>query len=164
MKTSKTIRQQIETFDKNLEDFIRCIKSLSKNQFIKKINGWSSRDILAHLIGWNYYTISGAENIRRRTSPDYLSNPGENFSKVNAELVRKYASPVRRKLLAELKTSSQELKRYMSRLDPSEWNRDFGVKWEGSSITIRNTIDALINDYVRHRKQIEEYRNRQARQ
>jgi hypothetical protein len=47
------IEDQIASFEKEVAAFEECIRSLQEDQFLRKLNHWSPRDIVAHLIGWN---------------------------------------------------------------------------------------------------------------
>jgi hypothetical protein len=152
-----TIETQISQLGASVEDFARCVASLNEELFLKNINRWSPRDIVAHLIGWNRYVIEGSKQIKRRELPVYDVDPGENYSKVNAVLVREYSSRDKKELLDELQASAQELKQFLRSLNPSEWDHDYGVRHQGSTITIQNTVDELIGDYAHHREQIEEW-------
>jgi len=155
-----TIEMQITKLDLSVGDLARCVTTLSEGLFLKKIYDWSPRDIVAHLIGWNRYIIKGSKQIKRRELPFYDIDPGNDYSKVNAVLVRQYSSGDRHELLEELHASAQELKQFLQSLDSSEWNRDYGVRHKGATITIQNTVDELIEDYDIHRKQIEEWAKR----
>ena len=124
--------------------------------FLTPINGWSPRDIVAHLVGWNRYLVEGADQIRRGELPFYDIDPGDDYGKVNAVLVRKYSSTNREELLDELRVSARELQQYLRSLDPAEWDRDYGVRRAGATITIRNSVDELIADYDHHGVQIVE--------
>jgi hypothetical protein len=151
-----TIKTQVNRFDHSVKDFARCIEALSEKSFLAKLNGWSPRDILAHLIGWNRYTITGCEQIRKGQIPFYFIDPGDDFSKVNAVLVQQYAATDQKELLGELEVSAQALKQYLLSLTPTEWEADYGVRYAGSPITIRNSVEALLEDYIAHRQEIEE--------
>ncbi|NIM15166.1 MAG: ClbS/DfsB family four-helix bundle protein [Candidatus Aminicenantes bacterium] len=151
-----TIEMQVTKLGHSVDDFAKCMAALNEELFLKKRNSWSPRDMVAHLIGWNRYIIEGSKQIKRGELPFYDIDPGENYSKVNAALVRKYSSRDRQELLDELQASAGELKQFLLSLDPSEWDRDYGVRHQGAVITIRNTVDDLIADYAHHRKQIEE--------
>jgi len=109
------------------------------------------------LIGWNRYTIKGCEQIRRGDLPFYFVDPGEDYCKVNAVLVREYSSMDIRELLDELEASTNELKAFLGMVDLLDWDRDYGVRYQGINITIRNTVGALIEDYIDHRQQLEEW-------
>lgn len=155
-----TIETQITRLGLSVEDFARCVASLNEELFLKNLNLWSPRDIVAHLVGWNRYIIEGSKQIRRGELPFYDIDPGENYSNVNAVLVREYSSRDKKELLDELKASTQELKQFLHSLDSSEWDHDYGVRHQGSTITIRNTVDELIEDYDKHREQIEKWTER----
>jgi putative redox protein len=154
---STAIKTQTTKLDLSVEDLARCVASLDEEVFLEKFNGWSPRDILAHLIGWNRCIIEGCKQIKKRELPFYDIDPGENYSKVNAGLVRSYPSRDKQELLDELQTSARELKHFLQSQNHNEWARDYGVRHRGSTITIRNTVDDLIADYAHHKEQIEEW-------
>ena len=150
-----TIKDQISELSRSIKEFASCVDSLPSESFLKPIDAWAPRDIVAHLIGWNRYTITGCEQIRKGETPFYFFDPGEDFSKINATLVQEYASRDKQEILDELTASLQELTQYLHSLDPADWERDYGVTYQGAPITIRSTIDALMGDFVHHQRQIE---------
>jgi hypothetical protein len=149
-----TIEEHIEELAGSIDEFKRLILSLPTDVFLKRFTEWSPRDVLAHLIGWNRYTIEGSEQLRRGTVPSFFIDPGENFSKVNAKLIEQYPSADKGELLDELEGSFQELKQYLLSLDPAVWEADFGVKYKGNPITIKDLVEALIGDYRHHKEQV----------
>jgi hypothetical protein len=157
-----TIEEQLSRLEKRLDELRRCVTSLDEHMFLRPIRQWSPRDIVAHLVGWNRYLVKGADQIRRGELPFYDIEPGENYSKVNAALVRKYSSTNRDELLDDLRASAQELQQYLRSLDTTQWNRDYGVRHAGAIITIRNSVDELIDDYHHHTEQISTWRETQA--
>jgi len=156
------IEEQITKFDQSIEDFVHCVASLDDEFFLKRPNHWSPRDVVAHLIGWNRYTIEGSNQIRRGELPFYEIDPGEDCSKINAVLVLEYSSIDKKEMLDELQVSAQELKRFIRSLDTSEWSRDYGVRHKGAIITIQNTVDELIEDYDIHKERIKEWVRRES--
>ena len=150
-----TIEDQIAKLDQSVEAFMRCIVSLDEELFLQKFNDWAPRDILAHLIGWNRYVIEGGKELLRCELPFYDIDPGDNYSKVNAVLIREYSSTIKEKLLTDLRRSARELKQFLRSVDPNSWDRDNGVRHAGLTITVKNTMDELIADYDHHREQIE---------
>ena len=156
------IETQIAKFDQSIEDFVHCVASLNEEFFLKRPNHWSPRDVVAHLIGWNRYTIEGSNQIRRGELPFYEIDPGEDCCKVNAVLILEYSSTDRQEMLDELQVSAQELKRFIQSLDSSEWSRDYGVRLKGAVITIQNTVDELIEDYDIHTERIKEWERRES--
>lgn len=150
-----TVERQVTELGLRVDEFARCVASLGEGLFLKKINRWSPRDMVAHLIAWNRSIIEGSKQIRKGELPFYDIDPGENFSKVNAVFIREYSSTDKQELLDELRASAGELKKFLLSLGPDEWAHDYGVRHQGAVITIRDTIDELIADYVHHREQIE---------
>jgi hypothetical protein len=151
------IENQIASFQGNVSAFERCIRSLQKDQFLKKLKRWSPRDIVAHLIGWNRSLIQGSNQIRKGELPFYDIDPGENYSKINDAFVKQYSSESRGELLDEMHTSAEKLADFLRTLSPDEWDRDYGVRHKEAVVTIRNSMDELIEDYAHHRKQIEDW-------
>ena len=152
---STVVRQQAADLEHNVRDFIRCITALPEPRFFAKIDDWTPRDITAHFIGWNLSTPWGCRQLMRGELPFYLEDPGEDFSQVNAELVKKHASRDRDELVDLLRTSSGELAKFMLTLDPADWEKDWGVRYAGEPVTLKNSIEPLVLDYVNHRQQIE---------
>ena len=160
---ANTITQQIEDLNFSAREFIKCIDSLPEPLFLNKIDDWTPRDVTAHLIGWNLYTIKGCHQLKKGELPFYFSDPGIDFCKVNAVLVREYNSKDKRKIIQQLDASTEELKEFLAAIIPREWETDFGVKYGGEIITIKNSVDALISDFVSHRQQIENWVNSRGR-
>ena len=158
------IGAQVHRLESNVDEMAHCVASLDEDFFLKPIRKWSPRDIVAHLIGWNRYMVRGADQIRAGELPFYDVDPGDDYSKVNAALVREYSSTNREELLAELRASARELQQHLLSLDPDAWDRDYGVRHAGAVVTIRNSVDELVNDYRHHWKQISEWSAAQARE
>jgi hypothetical protein len=155
-----SIETDREELERAVESFADRIASLDEATFLGPLGSWSARDVVAHLIGWNRYTIRGAEQIARGELPFYDMDPGEDFANVNRQHVRRYPSRVMEELLAELAASARELSDTLSRLDPETWERDFGVRHNGKTVTIRGTVSDLIGDYAHHGEQIRALREK----
>ena len=151
------IQDQRSRLDRAVEDLSRCVRALEPELFTTLLGGWSPRDIVAHLVGWNGYMVEGGEQIRQGELPFFDVDPGEDYCKVNAELVAAHSSTDREELLAELRTSAAKLGAYLGSLDSDDWSRDYGVRHDGESITIRESVDEMIADYAHHQQQIEEW-------
>jgi hypothetical protein len=121
------------------------------------VSSWTPRDILAHLIGWNRHIVRGAKQILRGELPFYDVDPGADYAKVNAALVRECGDTDRSVLLESLATSAGELAAFLRTVDPAEWDRDLGVRHEGETLTVKSTVDDLVADYDHHRGQLEEF-------
>lgn len=64
--------------------FVEVVGRQLDELFLRVIDGRTPRDIVAHLIGWNWGAVAASEELRRGVSPACLTNPGPNFSRVNA--------------------------------------------------------------------------------
>ncbi len=153
---------EVTRLRRSIDAFTRCIVALPEELFRRKIKHWTPRDVVAHLIGWNRYTILGCEELRRGLEPFYYADAATDFKTVNAVSVRKYRSKVRRNLLTDLKTAFMELAEYLESREAKEWEADFGIRRKGTQVTIRNTVNALTRDYINHTEQIEAWRERVA--
>jgi hypothetical protein len=154
------VENQIEKLNKNVQTLASSVAALNQEQFLMKLNGWSSRDIVAHLIGWNRAIIQGSQQILKAQLPFYDVDSGENYSKVNAEFVRKYSSTDLQEMIKDLRRSADELSQFLTILNEKDWSHDFGVKNKGLMVTIQSTVDELIEDYEHHVAQIENWKNR----
>ena len=159
-----TIAAQISRLDLAVERLERALLSLDRHTYCTAPGRWSPRDILAHLVGWNRHVVKGGKEILQGQLPFYDEDPGENYSKVNAELVRRYPSEDRQELLDELRTTAGELKEFIGSLDLHNWSRDHGVRHAGAVVTVEDTVDELIDDYAHHTDQIHQWANKPAQQ
>ena len=147
-----------EHFQRNMHQFMRTIRTLSDEQFLQPINGWSPRDVVAHLIGWNRAFIDVADDMRRGAAPAVLIDPGENFSKANAVFVRQYDATAMIELLRELELSYQEFARCLYTVDAESWSWPVNVPGRTNAVSIEWYVRELIDDYENHRQEIEEWR------
>lgn len=151
------IEEQISQYERCVETFVDSFASLDERFILSKVTSWSVRDIVAHLIGWNRYIVQGSRQILRGELPFYDIDPGPNYSNVNAVLVRECTDTDRSALLKRLADSTSELVMFLRTIDPAEWDRDFGVRHDDETITVKSTVEDLIADYHHHRVQLEEH-------
>jgi hypothetical protein len=149
-----TVEQEIRALEHCVQQFISSIYALPEELFTELMEGWSPRDVLAHLIGWNRYTIEGCDQMRRGEAPSYLSDWKGDFKHINAASVERYNSEDREELLGELDASFEELKRYLRAFPEAEWLRVPGVTYCGHRITVQNSLNGLEQDYLHHARQI----------
>ena len=160
------IEEQINQYERCVEAFAASVTALDERLFFRNVNGWTPRDIVAHLIGWNRQIVLGAKQILCGELPFYDVDPGPNYSKVNAVLVRECDDTDRSVLLERLAGSKGELITFLRAIAPGEWDRDFGIRHKGEKltakstaddlVTVKSTVDDLIGDYDHHRIQLEE--------
>ncbi len=124
--------------------------------FFAPMNGWASRDVVAHLIGWNRLMIQACTSILAGDPPVYYSDAHNDYGNINAAFVQHYASRSKGKLLAELSLSMTEFENYLIGLPPFELTTDHGVlHYSGEPATVGKVIRSLAGDYSQHTRQIE---------
>ena len=104
----------------NYQAFRDRIISLSVHDFLAPMYGWSPRDVVAHLIGWNRHMIQACSSILVNEEPAYYADAPNNFSNINAAFVREYPSMSKLELLSQLETSLEELVDFLLALDLDE--------------------------------------------
>jgi len=154
------IEDQAKKFEQCIEEFAETFATLDKQLILRKVINWTARDIIAHLIGWNLYIVKGSKQIIRGELPFYDINPGPDYSNINAELIRKYSDTDRSVLLSKLADSAGELVSFLRTIDPTDWDRDFGVRHNDEKLTVKDTIEDLIADYNHHKVQLNGLRTR----
>ena len=152
-----TVDDQLEQLERCVEAFADSVAALDERVFFRNVTGWTARDIVAHLIGWNRHIVRGAKQILCGDLPFYDVDPGHDYSNVNAALIRECGDTNRSALLQSLAASAGELTAFLRAIDPGEWDRDFGVRHAGEMLTVKSTVDDLVADYDHHRGQLEEF-------
>jgi hypothetical protein len=152
--STDTIETQIKNLGEGVREIRVAVEALSDEAFFGQLGNWTPRDIVAHLIGWNRYYIRGSQQLLEGEFPFYAIDPGENYSKVNARLVAEFPSTNRTELLAEHEKSTHELAEFLRSLSEEQWGDSTGVLLEGEEVTIRQTVDWLIEDHQHHSAQI----------
>ena len=152
-----SVSDQVARLHRAADALAGCLQALDPELYLLKLNGWSPRDILAHLVGWNRATIQGSEELRRGEVPFFDVDSGEDYSTINAGFVARYSATDLGELRQELQASVAELSAYLEGLDPHDWSRTWGVRHDDELLTIGGTIDELIEDYDNHIQQIDRW-------
>jgi hypothetical protein len=143
------------------QDFVGLILSLSNELFLSSINGWSPRDVVAHLIGWNNLMIEASLSILAGKSPAYYDDAPNDYSNINSGFTARYSSRLKQELLAELKSSMEGLEAFALALPDGELAANYGVRhYGGSPATVSKIIASLAGDYQYHTHQIREWLNK----
>jgi hypothetical protein len=144
------------------QEFTKLILSLSNEQFLSSMNGWTPRDVVAHLIGWNGLMIESSRSILSGKSPAYYDDARNDYSNINSGFTAQYSSQSKQELLAQLQSSMEKLEAYIHSLPAEELSADHGVvHHSGSLATVTRIINSLTGDYQDHTHQIKEWLNKQ---
>ncbi len=143
------------------QDFAKLILSLPDEQFLSSMNGWSPRDVVAHLIGWNGLMIESSLSILAGKSPRYYDDARNDYSNINSGFTAKHSSRSKPELLAELKSSMEKFEAFIYSLPAEELAADHGVvHHSGGPATVARIINSLAGDYQYHTRQIMEWLDR----
>jgi hypothetical protein len=140
------------------QEFVDLILSVPDSLFLSPMDGWSPRDVVAHLIGWNGHMIEASASILRGEPPTYYADAPNDYSNINAGFVAMHSSRVKSDLLRDLESTMDGFEAFVQALDPGELIADHGVShYSGRPATVRGIIASLTGDYQSHTRQISEW-------
>ena len=140
------------------QDFYDGILSLPEALFTSSMNGWSPRDVVAHLIGWNRHMIAASTAILAGETPAYYADAPNDYKNINAGFVAQHASHSKVELLLQLESSMDEFDQYILALPPVELEASHGVvHYSGRPATVAGIIASLAGDYQSHTSQVIEW-------
>jgi len=136
-------------------DFVEVVLPLSDEAFLSPMDGWSPRDVVAHLVGWNSFMIEASSSILAGKPPAYYDDASNDYSNINAGFVMKHSSRSKQELLAELGASMKGFEAFLLALPAGELAAEHGVRYyRGSPATVGRTVESLAGDYRHHTRQI----------
>ena len=142
------------------QNFTKLILSLSDDQFLSPMNGWTPRDVVAHLVGWNSLMVESSLSILAGKPPSYYDDARNDYSNINSGFTAKYSSESRQELLAELESSMEKFEAFIDSLPAEELTADHGVvHYSGSPASVTRIVNSLAGDYKYHTNQIMEWLN-----
>ena len=137
------------------QEFVALVRALSDEQFLQLMNGWSPRDITAHLAGWNSLMVDSARSILAGQPPSYYADVPNDYSSINAGFTSKFSSRSRAELLSQLESSMRSFGEFIAGLPDEEMAASHGVvHYSGAPATVAKLVDSLAGDYRHHSRQI----------
>ena len=120
---------------------------------------WSVKDLIAHLIGWDYANLAAATDIQAGKLPEFYAHYDEDWETFNAESVAKYKRDDFDEMSALARDSLGQFIEYLESIPPENFEKDFGVRsGTNDKITILYLLQAELKDGQEHLKQIQEFR------
>jgi hypothetical protein len=117
---------------------------------------WSVKDLLAHLVGWDFANLEAAQAILAGQLPGFYAHYDRDWRTYNARLVAEYKREDFADLRASVEDSHQKLIGFLETIPAEEFDRDRGVRFKGYKVTIARTLEAELEDEREHHRQIEE--------
>jgi hypothetical protein len=115
---------------------------------------WSSQDIIAHLIGWDYANMQAAQAILAGELPAFYAHHDHDWRSFNAELVRRYRLERYEATIQAAWESHQALYDLVATIPAEEFERDHGVRFRGYKVTITRLLAADSKDGQTHARQL----------
>jgi hypothetical protein len=122
------------------------------------LGSWAIKDLLAHLVGWDYANIDAVKDIRAGKPPRVLEQWDPNWVKYNAELVRQYKRDNWVELLDSIQQSHHALIEIVRAIPAEDVEKDFGIRSpSGTNVTVELFLQFEIEDEGRHYQQIRDW-------
>jgi uncharacterized damage-inducible protein DinB len=118
---------------------------------------WSVKDVLAHLIGWDYTNLEAVKGVLEGQVPTFYEHHDRDWRTYNAMLVRKHKTDPFQELLDRARASQKKLMEFLQTIPPESFNRDFGVRFRGYKVTIQRLLEAEAKDERIHHEQITDF-------
>ena len=153
------IPEIVEYVNFGRRSLLESIEGLSDDELttVSMPGGWTIKDMLAHIIGWDYRIISILPLIAAGRAEDI---PRVDVEQQNWHAVAKFKDKSVAEVLAEIRKTHQQVLDLLTQLDYTEIDRRH--ERQGRVITIRSyVIDNMIEHERQHALEIEQWRNEQ---
>jgi hypothetical protein len=118
---------------------------------------WSVKDLLAHLIGWDYTNIEATKSILAGEVPEFYSHRDRDWQTYNASLVDRYKKDDFTELLYAVEASQRALMGFLGTVPAEEFHKDKGIRFKRYKVTIARLLQAEAEDEEEHYRQIKEF-------
>jgi hypothetical protein len=123
---------------------------------------WSVKDLLAHLIGWDFANQEAAEAILAGRLPGFYAHHDRDWRTYNARLVAEHRREDFAELLDAIRDSHRRLLEYLQTIPADEFVRDRGLRYKGWRVILSAVLQAEASDEEEHHRQLEAFRQRTA--
>ncbi len=144
----------VERLQEAGEELQRLVAGLPDSLLGERLERWTPKDVVAHLVGWNHRAGEGVRQLLEGQRPFYLAEARDDFRELNAQSVARWGGLDRESLRGELQRSLQALVEFLQGLPRSAWERDFGVRARDEPLTVLATVSQLAQDYVSHTERL----------
>lgn len=118
---------------------------------------WSSKDLLAHLAGWDETNLKAAEEILSGNLPSFYAHSDKDWATYNSKLVAEYGRADFEELVAFLRQSHGRLLNYLHDLPANEIWKDRGIRAKGWKVTIGRLLEVEKEDEEEHYQQLKQF-------
>jgi hypothetical protein len=118
---------------------------------------WDVRDLLAHLVGWDYTNTRAAHELARGELPTFYRHADRDWRSYNAILVRRYGEHDFRRLTSRVRRSHRALLKLLEAIPAEEMWKDRGIRFRGWKVNVGRLMEAERRDEEKHWRQIKEF-------
>jgi hypothetical protein len=118
---------------------------------------WSVKDLLAHLVGWDYTNIEAVKSILDGELPEFYSYRDRDWQTYNSLLVEMHKKEDFAELLYSVEASQRALMGLLGTVPADEFDKDKGVRFKRYKVTIARLLQAEADDEEEHYRQIKEF-------
>ncbi len=122
---------------------------------------WSAKDLLAHLVGWDFTNMEAAKELLAGKVPSFYSYYDRDWKVYNARLVAEYQRDDYADLLSSVEDSHKKLIDFLETIPAEEFDKDRGVRFKRYKVTIARLLQAEADDEKVHHSQIKGFRHRE---
>jgi hypothetical protein len=120
---------------------------------------WSIKDLLAHLVGWDYTNIEATSELLSGKLPSFYKYRDPDWRTYNARLVAQYKCDDFSELLSSIEESHRKLIAFLQAVPAEEFEKDQRVHFKGYKVTIARLLEGEATDERLHHEQICVMRN-----
>ena len=121
------------------------------------LGSWSVKDLLAHLIGWDYTNIQAVKAILTNKVPAFFSHYDKDWRTYNARLVTQYKLNNFSQLVRAVQKSHRDFITLLQAVPAKEFSKDRGLRSNGYKVTIARILQVELDDERVHHQQIAEF-------
>ena len=118
---------------------------------------WSVKDLLAHLIGWDYSNLEAIQMVSEGRLPAFYEYIDKDWRSYNARLVSLYKKGSVKDLIKAAQISQRALLDLLTPIPAKDLFHDYGVRFRGYKVTIARLIEADTKDVKAHCEQVKEF-------
>jgi hypothetical protein len=119
---------------------------------------WSVKDLLAHLVGWDFTNLQAVREILSGQYPSFFQYYDKDWHTYNQRLVSQYRREPLSALLAELEDSHGQLLSFLRALPAADLLNAKARHPTGRTVTLRNLLLSEADDERIHAQQVIAFR------
>ena len=121
---------------------------------------WSVKDLLAHLVGWDFTNAEATQEVLAGRLPGFYAHHDRDWQTYNASLVARYKQDDFAALLSSVQDSHRQLVDLLEAVPAGEFNKDRGVRVRRYRVTLAHLLQAETRDEQKHGTQLRAFKDR----